>query len=168
MNVFLISVQDVKDQSYLDNNIDDKTVKNAILSCQEQMIEPVIGTNFYEKLLSDTANGNMSLTYQNFIVQKLWKPLIHGTLYMVARNLLFRYTNSSIVTDSNQNATAIAKADLETLRYEEQGAFKHHINKLQLYLKVNGSTYPEYMTYSADDLIPTESQNSINFYYDEL
>ena len=166
MNVFLISVQDVKDNSYLDNNIDDKTIKTALLNAQEQMIEPVIGSKLYDKLIAGIQAGNLELAYQNLIIQKIWKPLIHATLYMVARNLLYRYTNSSIVQDSNSNSTAIARSDLEVLRNEEEIAYKHHINKLQLYLTVNSGTYPEYYQADPDDLIAEKGQNAQSFYYD--
>jgi len=166
MNTFLISVQDVKDNSYLDNNIDDKTIKTAILNCQEQMIEPTIGSDLYDKLIAGISNGNLALSYQNLIVQKLWKPLIHGTLYMVARNLLFRYTNDSIVSSSNENSTAISVTDMLTLKNEEEINFQHHIKKLKLYLDDNSSTYPEYYTVSADGLAAQRNENAINFFYD--
>jgi len=166
MNTFLISVQDVKDNSCLDDNIDDKTIKTAILNCQEQMIEPVIGSKLYDKLIAGINDGNLELAYQNLIIQKIWKPLIHGTVYMVARNLLFRYTNSSVVSDSNQNASAITRSDLEVLRYDEDNAFQHHIKKLTLYLQTNVASFPEYAQYDQEDLPANQIENAINFYYD--
>jgi len=166
MKTFLISVQDVKDNSYLDNNIDDKTIKTALINCQEQMIEPVIGSKLYDYLIAGINNGNLPLAYQNLVVQKMWDPIIHGTLYMVARNLLFRLTNSSIVSDSNQNSTAIGRTDMETMRYEYQNSFQHHITKLQLYLNANAGAFPEYGQADSDDLPASGSQQGINFYYD--
>jgi hypothetical protein len=86
---------------------------------------------------------------------------------MVARNLLYRYTNSSIVADSNSNSTAIARADLEVLRNEEEIAFKHHINKLQLYLSANSASYPEYYQSDPEDLIAQSGQSGQTFFYDQ-
>ena len=166
MNAYLISVAKVKELSFLDSNIDDKTIKIALLSAQEQLLEPAIGTQLYNKLLAGVANGSLDVSYQNLIVQYIWKVLVHGTCYMVARNLLFRYTNSSIVQDSNQNSSAIAKTDLEVLRSEEEIAYKHHMNKLQLYLQANGSTFPEYYQAGATDLPANPTQQAQNFYYE--
>jgi hypothetical protein len=166
MNVFLIDVQTIKDNSYLDNNIDDKTIKIALLNCQEQILEPAIGSALYEKLLAGIDSGNLSLNYQNLIVQKMFKLLIHGTLFMVARNLLFRYTNSAIVQDGNQNSTAIDQVTLETLRTDEEIAYKHHLNKLKLYLLANVALFPEYYQLDTDGLQAEKNTSALNFYYD--
>jgi len=166
MNTFLITVQRIKDNSFLDDNIDDKTIKIACLNAQEQLLEPVLGTQLYNKLLAGIADGSLGIDYQNLVVQYIWKPLIHGTCYMVARNLLFRYTNSAIVQDSNANSSAITKSDLEVLRSEEEIAYKHHLNKLQLYLQANSSTYPEYYEAGAADIPANSVIQAQSFFYD--
>ena len=166
MNTFLINVQDVKDNSYLTDGVDDKVVKTALLNCQEQLLEPVIGSKLYDYLIAGINEGTLPIAYMNLIVQKIWKPLIHGTCYMIARNLLWRMTNSAIVQDSNTNSSAISRADLEAMRSDYESSYQHHIKKLQLYLQNNTASFPEYYEYDPDDLPASGPENAINFYYD--
>ena len=166
MNVYLISVQNVKDNAFIDNNTDDKTVKLALLQAQEQILEPAIGTPLYEKLLSGIVEGSMATAYQNLILNKIYKVLIYGTQYMVARNLLMRMTNSSIVQDGNTNSTAISISDLNTMRNEFEISYKHHLNKLNMYLLDNQATFPEYLASDTDGFEANAVTPAINFYYD--
>jgi len=166
MATFLVDVQRIKNNSYLDNNVDDKTIKIALLNAQEQLLEPVLGSKLYGVLTAGVAEGNLALAYQNLIVNYVWKVLYHGTTYMVARNLLFRYTNSAIVKDSNANSTAIDVVDLNTMRDEEYLSYQFHVDKIQRYLVDNLSTFPEYGETDNDGIEAESGQNSIGFYYD--
>jgi len=165
--VFLLSVDNLKQNTYLDSNIQDKDLKIAILNCQEQMIEPEIGTKLYNKLLSGIVDGQLELAYQNLIVQYIWPVLRKGAVYMAAKNLLYRYTNSSVVADSNQNSTAIARNDLEKLRDDEYEGYLHHLKKLQLFLTANSATYPEYWQAGTTDLPAAPTQSPMFFYYED-
>ena len=165
--VFLLSVDNLKQNTYLDSNIQDKDLKIAILNCQEQMIEPEIGTKLYNKLLTGIADGQLELAYQNLIVQYIWPVLRKGAVYMAAKNLLYRYTNSSVVADSNQNSTAIARNDLEKLRDDEYEGYLHHLKTLQLFLTANSATYPEYWQAGTTDLPAAPTQSPMFFYYED-
>lgn len=166
MATFLVPIERVKRNTYIDGNVDDKTIKLALTNAQEQLLEPVIGSALYEKLTGGIAEGNLELDYQNLIINYIWKILYHGTTFMVARNLLFRYTNSSIVKDSNQNSTAIDAVDLNTLRDEEFNSYQFQVDKLMRFLKANASQFPEYYEVDDDGLAAEEQQNSLGFYYD--
>lgn len=165
MDQLLISIQRLKDRSYLDNNIDDKTIKNALIDCQEQILEPVLGSKLYNYLIGGVSEGSLGVVYQDLIVNYIWKVLIHGTTYFVARNLLFRLTNSSIVSDSNQNSTAISSQDLNVMRKEQEESYKHHVDRLTRYLRANSTKFPEYFQTDIDGLEAQQSQQS-QFYYD--
>lgn len=164
--VYLMDVQTLKDRSNIDNNTDNRTVKLALRDCQQQILEPAIGTKLYEKFTTGIADGYLELDYQNLIVQKVWPVLIHGTEYMIARRLLMRYTNSAVVTDSNQNSTAVTLEDLNVLRAEAKEAYLHHVNMLKLYLTTNQTTYPEYGLSDTDDLHASPNVQPMPFYYD--
>ena len=166
MNVYFIQIDKLKERSFLDANIDDKTIKIGLRNAQEQILEPIIGTKLYEKIGLGISQGDLELKYQNLLVQKIWPVLIHATTYMVSRNILFRYTNSSIVKDDNENSRSIERRDLETLRMEEESAYKYHAKKLTAHLRANLSTYPEYTAYDLDDVRAEQSQTGLNFYSD--
>ncbi len=164
--IFLISVDDIKKRTQLDANIDDNTIKVGIMDCQELILEPAIGSALYEKILSDIASGSMTSNYQTLVTVKMWPVLYHGTVYKLGQNLLYRYTNSSVVADSNENSTAIEKENLNALRSEREIAMRHHIRKLTLYLQDNIDKFPEYVDVDADGLPAEPIVNGMTFFYD--
>lgn len=164
--ILLVDIDRIKKNSYLDGNIDDKTIKIGLINAQEQLLEPVIGTKLYNKLTGGIAEGTLPIPYQNLVINYIWKVLYHGTTYMVARNLLVRYTNSAIVKDSNQNSTAVGESELRSLRDEEFQSYQFHVNKLQLYLTDNIGSFPEYGQTDNDGLQADEQQVAPGFFYD--
>jgi hypothetical protein len=166
MNTFFISVTQVKERSYLDANVDERTIKLAILDAQEQIIQPVLGSSLYRRLVRGINDLTMPTEYQELLINNIWPALIHATLYKVATNLLFRYTNSSVVADSNENSTAISLTDLNSLRKEQELSMKHHLDMLKLFLDTNSGTYPEYSDTVLDGLNAALNRPAANFFYD--
>lgn len=162
--VSLIPIEQIKKRSFIDNNVDDKTVKNSLKIAQEVYLERVLGTDLYDKLIAGVAGGSLELNYQNLLVQKIWPVLIYATEWVAFKKILFRITNSAVVSDSNANSTAISIENLRELISEDEEYFNHHVNKLQLYLQKNVSLFPEYTTLAADGVASTSGQSARLFY----
>jgi len=167
MATLLIPIDKIKEYSYIDTNVDDKVVKIAIQHAQVTVIEPLIGSNLYSKLLAGVTEGNLDLAYQNLIVQYIWPVLVASTELLILRRLIFRLTNSSIVKDTNTNAAPIEKDELDSLRAEVNELLTAHIKKLQLYLD-SSTEFPEYTQANADELPSSPISDSILFYSDEV
>jgi len=165
MATLLISVNEVKKRSYLDDNVDDKIIKIGLVNAQEQMLEPTIGTKLYDKLIEDTEANNMATKYQTLLVDYIWNVLINATMYIVVRNLMFRYTRSGIVQSENSNSRAIDMQQLNGLKHEYDDAYNWHVKKLKLYLNRNASNFPEYLSPDLDD-VPANFGKNLPFYYE--
>jgi hypothetical protein len=166
-NTFFMPVSYVKANSYLDDNIDEKTIKIAMLDMQDQMLEPVLGTVLFDKLKTDIKNNTLVEPYVTLLTDKIYPFMLQGIIYKIYLNLIYRLTNSSIVKDSNTVSTAISISELNVLKQEREVGMKYHQEKLKLYLDNNTSTFPEYTQTDVTGVTHEESTQPINFYSSE-
>ena len=164
---YLIPINYLKEYSVLDDNVDEKIIKTSILDAQEQLLEPILGTTLYEKLLSDTEKGTLTTDYQELIVNKIWPYLLHAVCYKVAMNLIYRITNSSVVKDSNDTSQAVTLQELNVMRAEREMGMKYTQEKLILYLLNNTTKFPEYNDVSIEGLASSVTNQPRNFYCDD-
>lgn len=165
MNIYLIPIQEIKDSTFIDDNVSDKMIKVASLDAQQQILEPVLGSKLYNKLLTDVKNNAVDSTYQTLITDYIWAVLLQATIYKLSYNLLFRITNSSIVKDNNENSTAITTGELKILIKERELSMNYHIDKLRKRLKTHPDLYPEYLgQQEIDGDTPDLTDNNLSFW----
>ena len=58
--VYFISVTFLKDNTPINENLDDKLLKSAIKEAQEVYIRDIIGSGIYDELQLQTFNGNVT------------------------------------------------------------------------------------------------------------
>lgn len=167
MQTYLIPPSYIKDYSVIDDNVDDKLIKISILDAQEQLLEPILGTSLYDKLINDTANAVLSSSYQEFIIKKIWPYLLHATVYKITLNLIYRMTNSSVVKDNNEVSSAISIQELNVMRQEREAAMNYHQEKIIKFLINNSSTFPEYVNVDVTGVPASSVNQPINFYIDD-
>ena len=168
-NIYIIPVQEIKDSTFIDDNISDKMIKVALLDAQQQILEPVLGSLLYEKIISDITNLTVSSDYQTLLVSHIWPVMLQATVYKLSYNLLFRFTNSSIVKDDNENSKSIDISGIKVMIKERELSMNYHISKLKDHLIVNQTTYPEYLgAQPLDGKSPDLTDNHLSFYtYDD-
>ena len=167
MKVYLIPASQIKEYSVVDENVDDKFINVAIIDSQEQLLEPIIGSVLYDKLIHDTANALLGTDYQYLLVEKIWPYLMQATQYKLALNLIYRLTNSSVVKDSNEISTAISIQELNVIRQERENSMRYHEDKLIKYLRNNQTKFPEYTQVDITGNASSVIYQPINFYSEE-
>lgn len=166
MSIYLMSVDQFKKDSFVDTNVDDKTIKLSMKLAQDQIIEPILGSKLFDALTDAINSGTMEIAYQNLLVKYIWPALIAATEVIAYKKILYRITNSSIVKDSNANSTAIDIGELQGLIRDNEVFMEQYVNKLQLFLTANSGDYPEYYQADADDLVAQSGQNAVSFFFD--
>lgn len=167
---YLISTDQIKASTYIDENVSDKMLKVSILDCQNLILEPIIGSALYEYLIDGVTNATLNADHQELLVKYIWPVLQQGTVFKLAYNLLYRITNSSVVKDSNENSSAISTQEINVLIHERENAMNYFIKKLTNHLiAYAGTKYPSYNAQvPIDGVGPDQTTNSSNvWYYDE-
>ena len=169
-NIYLISTEQIKSSTYIDENVSDKMLKVSILDTQQQILEPIIGSALYEHLIDGVTNATLDANHQELLVKYIWPVLQQGTVFKLAYNLLYRITNSSVVKDSNENSTAISTQEINVIIKERELSMNYHIKKLTAHLiAYAGTKYPDYnASIPIDGVGPDQTANSMSVYYYDL
>lgn len=157
--IYMISVNDLKELTPLSLNIEDKIIEGCIIDAQDVDLQPILGTDLYNKLKTDiksaSITGNYKTLLENFVVPCLIK-------YSLRRSLLYiwiKLKNKSVVQDNSDNSTPVDSETFDRLRTDTLNDAEFYSNRLKDYLCFNSSDFPEYSTNTNEDLSPNKSDS---------
>jgi hypothetical protein len=170
MGVLLISENKLKAFTNLNKNIDMDFLKAEIQICQDIDLQTLLGTPFYNHLLScvtitgDTFNNNEKTLVDSYI-----QPyLLQQSYFQCIPHLWARSMNRGIVVGDMESAHSV---DIETMKYlrtvQKQRA-DFYMTRLQDYLLIGygQNQFPQYnQTSSIEGMIPDRSQKYNNSIY---
>jgi hypothetical protein len=143
-NILFISPQLIKDRSNISDNIDDKQLIYSIKVTQDQQLEPILGTTFYQGLQNRIENGNLTSCEENLINDYIHDVLIHYCLADLATSNSIKMWNKGLMQKSSDNA--IVPTLNQTLQvaelYKNKGEW--YAQRLIDYLRENELDYDEY------------------------
>ena len=167
MGVLLISETKLKAFTNINKNVDMDVLKAEIQVAQDIDLQTILGTKFYNHLLSQvSATGNTFNAEELILVNDYIAPFMIQTAYFNAiPHIHYRTMNRGIVEGIMENATSV---DLETMKYlrtiQKQRA-DFYMTRLQDYLLIGKgqNKFPDYVTQSTiDGMIPDRSQKYNN------
>lgn len=146
--VRFLTAQYIKDNSIINDNMDNKYLNTAIDLAMDKNLRQLIGTAFYDDLISEaqTANGvitSLPTNYQTLIQLQifkdflLWSVIAGGALYMT-----YKFQNKGIAKKSSDNAQPVENYDLDKLTDEAKNNAEFYGERLLYYLNQNSETYP--------------------------
>ena len=145
MSVIFIGEKYIKDTSYIDENVDIKLLRNAILESQDMRIRTIIGTGLYDELGTQiTANTKTALNttlLNTYIAPALKYWVLHDASLM----LTFKIMNKSIVKRNSENTETIQTPDLDRLMDWFKTRAEFYSDRVTRYLIENETSYPLYM-----------------------
>jgi hypothetical protein len=161
-NVLLVSEKKLKSFTNINRNVDIDAIRAEILIAQDLHLQPLLGTKFYNTLLSRVSlTGNTFNSNELELVDEYIAPyLIQVSYFEMIPHLHYRTMNRGIVEGQMESATAV---DMETMKYlrsiQKQRA-DFYMMRLQDYLitgKGNGK-FPDYLTQTTiDGLMPDKT-----------
>jgi len=148
--VRFIDAQFIKDNSVINDNMDNKYINAAIDLAMDKNLRQLIGTEFYDDLYSAGAAANgvissLSAAYQALIQRHefkqfmLWSVISGGTLYMT-----YKFQNKSVAKKSSDNAQPVENYDLDKLVDEAKNNAEFYGQRLLYFLRHedNAANYP--------------------------
>ena len=147
-NVFLISAQNIKQNSVVNNNVDEMYILPAITFAQDEGLQPIIGTNLYNKLESLVADGSISATtntdYKYLLDEYINPYLLNKVTADIQLPLAYKLRNQGVVqiTGDNVYQTPIKETQYLIQHYNYKADF--YASRMSDYLCTNSKKYPEY------------------------
>ena len=166
MAVRLIDGNDLVKGTPLRGNVDADNYLFIIDDMQITILEPLIGTNLYDKILVDfdanTLTGLYSTLYTDYI-----KPLlVHCVFADFVTTGAYRVENAGIFKHTPNNAENISKTEIDFLAKTQRVKADVYIERLKRFLCTEGQNIPEYLEQLNNyDETPSNNDNIIGGWY---
>jgi ribosomal protein S17E len=148
MNIGFIDVDTIKNNSIIDQNIDDKLIEFSIDKAQEINILQVLGTELYNTLSTKILNNQISGYYQTLLDIYVSKALIEWSVYYLYTDSAYRFTNKSVVKRTNDNTANLDDSVIRDIKRHQKSIAEFYNNRLVEFLLNNQSQFPEWLSYS--------------------
>lgn len=154
-NVLLISAEILKDRTGIHSNIDDKLLYPEIKAAQDMYIHPILGTNLYNKIISDVDAGTITGDYKSLLDDYIIDCLIYYVLSGLPEALSYQFWNKGVVRKQGDNTELPSMSELIDLSNKYRVRAEWYGDRLNKYLReyASPSFLPEYET--GNDTIDT-------------
>lgn len=137
-----ICEQDLIDNSVVIDSIDFKAITPNIIYVQDEYIQHLLGTDLFNEINGQIIANTVTAPNSTLLDDWIKKVLINYILAETAPDLVYRWTNKSIVTKNAENSTAVTAEQLEGIvdRYKNRAV--SYGRRLTNYLIQEASSYP--------------------------
>lgn len=142
METLLIGPKDLTEYTPIEGGVDTDRYLPVILDVQITVIEPMLGTALYDKIITDFQNGVLTGDYENLYTNYL-KPILR---YQVAAEYVligaYRVANGGIMKHKSEHSDPASTKEIVFLSETQRNKAQTYINRAEKWL--NSSSIPEY------------------------
>lgn len=144
LKVKFISTLYLKQNTTIEDNVDDNKLVPFIYSAQDTHIQQALGTNFYDRLKSGVTLNNLSTLEDDFLRDYVQPALAQWTFYEAYPFLNFKATNKAISKESSEFSQPSELDEIKYLRNAIRDLAEFYLKRLNSYLCDYGYLFPEY------------------------
>lgn len=155
----LITAEQLTKGSPLGGNIDVDKYASVINETQVFIVEPILGTKLFKKILNDHPNNEG--VYLTILEDYVRPILIHSTAAEYISIGTFMVANTGILRYTPQDATPASKEDIDFLASKQRAKADVYIDRLQKFLCDKNAEIPEY-SFAQDNSFDTKPDKDID------
>lgn len=144
----------LKDNTLIENNVDDAKINPLIFKAQDIHLAPLLGSDFYNHLQKAAAANPTTLNQleKDLIADYIQLCVCEWTYYMSINLLRSKTTNKSLSQESSQYSTVAERQDAIDIRNELRDNAEFYSTRLVKYLCDHSESFPLYNN-------PTDKEN---------
>ena len=144
--VLLISEKTLKTNSIINNNVDSMYILPAIEFAQDSGLQPLIGTNLYNKLMDlvDTGAISGATDYKVLLDEYVTPYLLNKVTADIQLPLAYKTRNQGLVQQTGENTYVPSLKDTQYVIQHYQNQADFYGQRMSDFLCANRSKYPEY------------------------
>lgn len=139
-----ISPNQIKQDTFVDENVDEKALINSILWCQEEYTKAMLGTALYDEIKGQIEAGTITANNTTLRDSYIRPALKWWVVYEAMDELHMKATNKAIMLKRSDNSDPVSLTDILNLKNKYRNRAERFDEKLRLYLIENTDTYPLY------------------------
>lgn len=144
MNAYLITTANVKKISYIDGNFDDKILSITIKRVQDNVIQPIIGTSLYKRLLEGITANDLNSDEETLLNDYIAPCIASACDYKIVYPAQYKTRNKTVGANRDEIMDTASLEASTQLRNEYRKDFEPYRLALIGFLKDNETLYPEY------------------------
>ena len=153
MNIVkFISVQYLKDNTAIQNNVDDDLIAPYILKSQDTHIQQILGTNYYDHLKTAISGSTLTASEEALLRTYVQPALSEWAFYEVLPHLNYKSTNKAVSQQSSEFGTPSILEDVKYLRNSVRDMAEFYSKRLTNELCQNLGNYPLYSSQGTNNL----------------
>lgn len=145
MEVYLISEQTLKSESYINDNVGGELLLPSIVTSQDIHLQQLIGTKLYKKLKELVLNDQVDGYYKTLMDEYIKPFLINAVMADIQIPLAFKMRNSGIVQTNNEHVNNNYMNDVQTLKTYYEQKMNFYGARMTDWLCANSEHITEYM-----------------------
>lgn len=164
MSAFLIDLNSLKKIGYVNRNVEDNILATVLTRAQDVMLEPVIGTSLFKRLLQGVKNNDLN-SNERFLLNEYVSKFLVACVDMRSINALtyeIRSKTAGKARDEHIEPVTIPENVLfsDDLRQD----IEVYRQRLIGYLKDNCELFPQYKNYicSFENIAPDKGKPKVN------
>ena len=144
MDVYFISETNLKANSLITENVDDKLLMPTLIMVQDIYLQPILGTSMYEDFKTKIAASTLIQGEKDLITNYIYKILIYYMQMHSISALHYRFMNKGMMVKNGESSSSASTSDLKVLKDEFRLVAENYAEMLTKYLQQNIATYPLY------------------------
>jgi hypothetical protein len=141
-NVLFISEQSFKEESLINQNVDDKKISPLIKRVQKEQIQQIIGSGIYNEICDQITGASVDVKNKTLLDDYIQPVIVRYVEVEFVLYGTYNMTNKGVNTKSSDNAQPASMSDILTLRDELLNEAQFCAERLTRFLIENESTYP--------------------------
>lgn len=146
----LISESTLKKRTIISDNVESKYIAPTIVKAQEIGLQPLIGTNLYDKLCSLASDSSIeqpsNLWYKRLLDDYITPYLCYRVMADIQIPLFAKNRNAGITQSQDQQTTQLSLQDVEYIRKQHEYDADFCAKRMTDWLQANNIHFPEWRT----------------------
>jgi hypothetical protein len=144
--IVLLSNEELKENSVVQENVDEKIINPTIKEVQIYYIKPILGTSLYKDILNKIETNSLTTDYKELIDDYILPCMIQWTLFELPYNMNYKFFNKSVGTQDADNMEAADLEELNKITDIRRNKAEYYSEQLTRFLMANPQKYPLYMS----------------------
>lgn len=167
--ILFLDPQEVKSTTYVDENADDKLIRNTIVECMDMYIHPILGTALYNDLKTTITSDSTLSTNANYktLVDTYIQPALKYYVLMEGIDqFAFKISNKNVGKKNSENTQPASLDEIKVLQDGFRKKAELYAQRIINYLVENTSIFTLYLNPGTayDTIIPKSSMYNSGWY----
>ena len=146
-STFIISEAKLREFTDINDSVDTAFLKNAVREAQDIHLQRIIGTQLYNKILSDIDGSTLAGVYSTLVNDYIQDFLLYAAYYESLEAIYLRPRNAGLlVSNGTENSITADRTLFNQKRQSVENKMEYYADRLSNYIAEEEALFPELNT----------------------